>query len=197
MDPVLAKIIFVVGSLVAMFVIRAPHIKVHHQLPIRANRNSRADGSLFFGVAVGGYLIPMLYVFTPLFSFADYALPGWLGAAGVAVLLLADWVFWKSHKDLGRNWSPTLQIRQEHKLVTRGIYQRIRHPMYLSIWLLVIAQAMILPNYVAGFAGLIPFAGLYFHRVANEEQMMRDEFGAEYEQYLHKTGRLFPKLRSD
>jgi len=37
-------------------------------------------------------------------------------------------------------------------------------------WLLVIAQAMILPNYIAGFAGLVPFGLLYFLRVAREER---------------------------
>jgi protein-S-isoprenylcysteine O-methyltransferase Ste14 len=133
-------------------------------------------------------------VFTPLFSFADYSIPRWVGVTGAGVLVLGNWVFWKSHKDLGRNWSPTLDIREDHKLVTRGIYQRIRHPMYLSLWLLVIAQAMILPNYVAGFAGLVPFAILHFQRVAREEKMMTEEFGGEYERYLAKTGRLFTKL---
>jgi protein-S-isoprenylcysteine O-methyltransferase Ste14 len=194
MDPLLAKIIFVFGYVVANFAIRTPYIRAHHRLPVRANRNTRTDTSLFLGVSVGGFLIPLLYVFTPLFSFADYSLPLWIGVTGVAVLALANWVFWKSHKDLGTNWSPTLQIREEHKLVTRGIYQRIRHPMYLSIWLLVIAQAMILPNWVAGFGGLLSFGILYFERVAKEERMMREEFGHEYEEYLQKTGRLFPKL---
>jgi protein-S-isoprenylcysteine O-methyltransferase Ste14 len=194
MDPLLAKIIFVLGVVVANFVIRIPHIKAHQRLPIRSNRKTRLDTSLFLGVSVGGFLLPLLYVFTPLFSFADYSIPRWIGVTGVAVLVLANWVFWKSHKDLGGNWSPTLEIRQEHKLVTNGIYQRIRHPMYLSIWLLEIAQAMILPNYVAGFAGLIPFGILYFQRVAREERMMMEEFGDEYERHLKSTGRLFPKF---
>jgi protein-S-isoprenylcysteine O-methyltransferase Ste14 len=195
MDPLPAKIIFVLGFMVANFVIRTPYIKAHHRLPIRANRNTRLDTSLFLAVSLGGFLIPLLYVFTPFFRFPDYSRPGWVGGRGVAVLVLGNWVFWKSHKDLGGNWSPTLQIRQDHKLVTQGIYQRIRHPMYLSIWLLVIAQAMILPNYVAGFAGLLPFGILYFQRVAKEERMMMEEFGGEYERHLQQTGRLFPKLR--
>ena len=194
MEPFLAKLIFVFGYVIANFVIRAPYIKAHHRLPIRANRNTRLDTSLFLAVGVFGFFLPLFYVFTPLFSFADYSLPRWIGVTGVGVLLLGDWVFWKSHKDLGGNWSPTLEIRQDHKLVTQGVYQRIRHPMYLSIWLLVISQAMILPNYVAGFAGLLPFGILYFQRVAEEERMMREEFGTEYEEYLRKTGRLFPKF---
>jgi len=79
-------------------------------------------------------------------------------------------------------------------LVTHGIYRRIRHPMYLSIWLLVIAQAMILPNYIAGFSGVVPFALLYFLRVPKEERMMREEFGKAYDEYLLVTGRILPKF---
>ena len=194
MDPLVAKIIYVVGYWIANFVIRAPHIRVHQRAPIRSNRKTRLDNSLFLTVGVGGFLVPLLYVFTPLLAFANYTIPLWIGVTGVALLALGDWVFWKSHRDLGRNWSPTLEMREGHRLVTEGIYRRIRHPMYLSIWLLVIAQAMILPNYVAGFSGLVPFALLYFQRVGKEEKMMGEEFGGEYEQYLRKTGRLVPKL---
>ena len=54
---------------------------------------------------------------------------------------------------------------------------------------------MILPNYVAGFTGLVPFGILYFVLVGKEERMRLEEFGREHEEYLQKTGRLFPKLR--
>jgi protein-S-isoprenylcysteine O-methyltransferase Ste14 len=194
MDPFIAKVIYMAGYWVANFVIRIPHIKAHGRLPIRARHNTRVDTSLFFVVGMGGFLVPLFYIFTPLLSFADYPVPLWTGAMGVAVLVLGDWVFWKSHRDLGGNWSPTLEIREQHTLVTEGIYRRVRHPMYLSLWLLVLAQAMILPNYVAGFSGLLPFGILYFLRVRNEEAMMVEHFGAQYEQYMKRTGRLFPKF---
>ena len=66
--------------------------------------------------------------------------------------------------------------------------------MYLSIWLLVFAQALILPNWIAGFSGLLPFAILYVLRVGKEEAMMRVHFGAAYDEYQSRTGRLFPKF---
>lgn len=141
-------------------------------------------------------MVPLVYVFSPLLSFADHALPLWCGALGVVLLLAGDWLFWRAHKDLGANWSPALEIRQSHTLVTEGIYRRIRHPMYSSLWLLVIAQAMILPNYIAGFSGLIPFAALYFVRVRHEERMMAREFGSAYDDYCRRTGRLFPKFNA-
>ena len=171
-------------------------ISAYQRLAIRSNRKSRTDTGLFLAVGIGGFLLPLLYVFTPLLAFANYAIPLWVGVAGVAVLVLGDWVFWRSHKDLGGNWSPTLEIRQDHKLVTEGIYARIRHPMYSSLWLLVMAQAMILPNWVAGFSDLLPFGILYFKRVEKEERMMNQEFGEEYTQYCQRTGRFIPRLKS-
>jgi len=195
MNPLAAKIIYVVGYWIANFVIRGPHIKARQQVRVRAKLNTRLDTSLFLVVGAGGFLVPLLYIFTPLLSFADYSSPLWIGVTGTGLLAAGDWVFWKTHKDLGKNWSPTLEIREGHTLITTGIYGRIRHPMYSSIWLLVIAQAMILPNYVAGFSGLAPFAFLYFQRVGKEERMMMEQFGSEYEQYMKRTGRLWPKLR--
>jgi protein-S-isoprenylcysteine O-methyltransferase Ste14 len=61
---------------------------------------------------------------------------------------------------------------------------------------LVLAQVMILPNYVAGFSGLLPFGILYFLRVNREEQMMLEQFGSDYAQYRRRTGSLIPKLGS-
>src|SRR4026208_2283675 len=194
MEPLVGKIIYMIGYWAANFVIRAPYIKAHQRLAIRANRKTRADTGLFLAVGIGGFFLPLLYVFTPLLSFADYLSPLWVGVTGVVVLILGNWVFWRSHKDLGTNWSPTLEIRAQPTLAPHGHYRRIRHPMYLSIWLLVIAQAMILQNYVAGFSGLVPFALLYFLRVPKEERMMREEFGKAYDEYLLATGRILPRF---
>jgi protein-S-isoprenylcysteine O-methyltransferase Ste14 len=191
MEPLIAKTIYLLGYWLANFVIRAPHIRAKHRQTLRSDHKSAADIALLVGVSLGGLLV---YVFTPWLAFADYSPPLWVGLAGVVVLIAGDWLFWRAHRDLGANWSPVLEIWQAHKLVTAGVYARIRHPMYAAIWLLVIAQAMILPNTVAGFSGLLPFAVLYFVRVPREERMMAEEFGAEYEAYRRRSGRVLPKL---
>ena len=107
---------------------------------------------------------------------------------------LAVWLFWRSHADLGRNWSPSLQLREGHALVDRGVYRYSRHPMYASQWLWGAAQALLLPNWIAGWASLISFAPLYLSRVPREEQMMLERFGHEYRGYVRRTGRIFPRL---
>lgn len=195
MDPFVAKILFFGGVYHPDVRHSGPYIKQQKTLTFRQDWKRRADTALFVITSVGSMLLPLLYIFTPLFQFADYHGSLWIGIVGAVLLLLGDRIFYLSHRDLGKNWSPILEIREEHSLVTEGIYHRIRHPMYSATWILVLAQAMILPNWIAGFSALVPFSLVYFLRVGKEERMMVDVFGDEYVEYQRQTGRLLPKIR--
>jgi len=145
----------------------------------------------FFGMQV----IPVLYVLTSWLDFADYHLPTWAGLVGAAIFALALWLYWRSHADLGGNWSPLLQIKEGHSLVTHGVYHYIRHPIYAADWLWGIAQALLLQNWIAGLAALASVLPVYLYRVPREEQMMLENFGEEYRLYVSRTGRVIPRLR--
>jgi protein-S-isoprenylcysteine O-methyltransferase Ste14 len=116
----------------------------------------------------------------------------WFGAV---IMVISLWVFWRSHADLGQNWSVSLEIREGHHLVTRGVYRYVRHPMYASIWLWGIAQGMMLQNWLAGWSVVPVFAVMYFLRTPREEQMMCETFGEQYREYMRRTGRLLPRMR--
>ena len=139
-------------------------------------------------------LLPVLYLFTPLLSFANYVLPNWLHCFGLVFMVSGLWLFWRSHADLGLNWSPTLETREGYEIVKHGVYRRIRHPMYAGIWLFSISQALLLDNWLAGWGIVFAFALMYSLRTPLEEQMMIDHFGGDYEDYMKETGRLFPRV---
>ena len=141
-----------------------------------------------------GLAAPLFYLFSPWLDFANYDLPGWLGWIGTAVFAAALLLLWRSHADLGRNWSATLRIRQQHSLVTDGIYRHIRHPMYAAHLLWAIAQGLLLENWLAGWVFLVTFIPLYLVRAPKEEQMMLDNFGEEYRNYISRTGGIIPRL---
>lgn len=42
-------------------------------------------------------------------------------------------IFWLSHQSLAEYWSVMLELKEHHRLMTHGIFRRIRHPMYLAI----------------------------------------------------------------
>jgi protein-S-isoprenylcysteine O-methyltransferase Ste14 len=64
--------------------------------------------------------------------------------------------------------------------------------MYTSLLLYSIAQALVIPNWVAGPSNLVAVLILFAFRVGAEERMMLDQFGDEYAAYMARTKRLIP-----
>ena len=185
-------------GVLAEVAIRLPHERRRRGTRLALDRADALERWLVGVLFVGMVFLPGIYALTPWLNWADYRsspeAERRTGGLGAAILALAVWLFWRSHADLGRNWSPSLQLREGHTLVTRGVYRRVRHPMYASQWLWGVAQAQLLRNWIAGWAGLALFAPLYLLRVPREEQMMLDEFGEAYRSYMGRTGRVFPRL---
>ena len=181
-------------ALVIEMVIRAPLNKQRKAEKISERRFTDQEKTLLGLLSLGGLVAPLPYAFTNWLDFANYTLPMWAGWLGVLITAGALFVFWRAHADLGVNWSPTLEIREKHELITRGIYGVIRHPMYASQWLLAIATPLLLQNWIAGFLNLLVFIPFYLLRVKAEEQMMLDSFGAHYQEYMKNTGRVLPKM---
>ncbi len=189
-NPWFGKGVLLAG-LVATIAIRAPHDTVSKNTPVTENRRGPLEVVLLALMMIGTLLLPVLSL-TPLLAFADYPLHPVALGAGVAVMLLALWLFHRSHADLGKNWSMTLEIREGHELVTGGVYARIRHPMYTALYLYGLAQALLLANWLAGLSFLVAFTLMFAARLRSEERMMLEKFGEKYEDYRRRTKRLVP-----
>lgn len=158
------------------------------------SRVDARDRTLLVLVVVGNIILPALYLFTPWLAFADYHLPAFIPWCGAVTMVIALWLFWRAHVDLGLNWSITLEMRKGHELIMHGVYRRIRHPMYAAIFLFAAAQALLLQNWLAGWAGFVTVAILYLVRTPREEKMMCEFFGDQYRDYMRRTGRLWPRF---
>lgn len=189
-----AKIAVLVGLLAYIF-IRWPHGNRTGGVRVVEDRKGPLEIGLLMLATIGTTLVPLVWVTTTFFAFSDYPLSPFPYVLGLGIMVIGLWLFYRSHTDLGTNWSVTLQMREDHRLITSGVYSVIRHPMYASMFLLGIAQMLILPNWIAGPAYLLGFGMLYVFRVRAEERMMLDRFGAEYEQYMRRSGRLIPPVR--
>jgi protein-S-isoprenylcysteine O-methyltransferase Ste14 len=114
----------------------------------------------------------------------------WSGAALVA-LGLAFSVWARIH--LGRNWSGTVTVKQEHELVRGGPYAYVRHPIYTGLLLALIGTAMVRGEWRGVLAVLIAFAALW-RKLRLEERWMIETFGDEYRRYRERTAALIPFL---
>jgi protein-S-isoprenylcysteine O-methyltransferase Ste14 len=99
------------------------------------------------------------------------------------------WLF----SSIGTGITPVSATRKEHKLVTRGIYHYIRHPLYTIGSSLFISFGMMANNWFIAATGVFTFI-LMAIRTPKEEANLIEKFGDEYREYMKRTGRFFPKL---
>ena len=181
-------------ALVAEIIIRAPLQKQWKSAQKVEQHVSSVERILLGVLWIVMFVLPLIYSVTNWLDFANYSLPLWLGWLGVGLMVCALLVFTRAHMDLKTNWSPSLEIFDGHTLIQNGIYRYIRHPMYASQWLWVIAQILLIQNWLAGPMDLLFFILFYTLRVRAEENMMLGAFGDQYREYMKTTGGVIPRF---
>ncbi len=192
MNEIIWKIIFVILGGVCGALIRIPHMKKYKKTEKIKSKKTSREKFLHFLAGVGIMVVPMIYVFTSWINSFSMGLPDWARWTGVIVYGFALILFWRVHKTLGKNWSPILEIRKDHKLITQGPYKYIRHPMYTCIWMDIAGCWLITSNWIVGIVAFSTWIILYFIRLPDEEKMMIEEFGQEYKDYMKRTKKIIP-----
>lgn len=193
MTLVIAKWLWLAGC-IAWFVIRFPHQRRSRKTAVTQRVDRTRERILLTVSFCGLFIIPLIYVVGNQPKFADYTFSPAVAWLGVLVFVASLALFYRVHQELGRSWSVTLELRDNHALITHGLYGYVRHPMYTAFWLWALAQALLLPNWVAGLSGFIGFGILFFTRVGREERMMLDAFGDAYRAYAARTKRVIPGI---
>jgi protein-S-isoprenylcysteine O-methyltransferase Ste14 len=137
-----------------------------------------------------------------IFNFDRWFVTGWLTTrltpesaavvlAGV-VLTVAGLLFsvWARFV-LGRNWSGTVTIKQNHELIQRGPYQIVRHPIYTGILMALLGTAFVY-GITRCFVGIPIVAVGFWLKLQIEEQFMLQQFGAQYADYRQQVRALIP-----
>jgi len=92
---------------------------------------------------------------------------------------------------LRRSYASTLVIREDHQLITHGIYRFTRHPVYLGVIIAIIG----VPVYASSLYGLLTMSALIpviLNRVRMEERLLTEEFGDAHRTYKEATSKLIP-----
>ncbi|HEY2472284.1 MAG TPA: isoprenylcysteine carboxylmethyltransferase family protein [Terracidiphilus sp.] len=168
--------------------IRAFNTKSTQRLESATSRILRA---LTFVVAISLLCttrIPLRWLYLRLWQPGLFSF--WLGATiTVAGLLFAVW----AREHLGRNWSRSVTIKQDHELITTGPYALLRHPIYTGILAGFLGLAIAISE-VRGFVVFVLIFIVFWFKLSMEEQWMRSQFGESYSTYVHRTAALVPYL---
>jgi protein-S-isoprenylcysteine O-methyltransferase Ste14 len=112
----------------------------------------------------------------------------WLGLIMLAVGIA--FAVWARH-DLGRNWSGTVTVKQDHELIRSGPYRLVRHPIYTGLLLAILGTAVAFGEW----RGLLAFGlltGSLLLKLRIEERFMGESFPDEYARYRAEVPALIP-----
>lgn len=145
-------------------------------------------------IGVAGLVLYL--VSPPWWTWTSIPLGEWIQWSGVVIALVPIFFIIWVHRHLDKQWSIALELREDHKLIKTGPYVYVRHPMYLGIFIYTMGLMMIsLDVLVILFFTFTIWVN--YRRIPREEQMLIQEFGDEYLEYIKRSGRLLPKLRHD
>lgn len=146
--------------------------------------------TVFVPGVVGGWL-PSAIADTPLAGGVWHA--GWLLVAlGTAIYLSCLARFLTAGGTPSIYFSRPIRFligEEPGSLVTRGLYQRTRNPMYVGVLTVITGQAILFASVRVAIYGLVMFVLLTAVVILLEEPHLRRERGAAYEDYCGRVPR--------
>lgn len=94
---------------------------------------------------------------------------------------------------LKRFYSSTLLTREDHQLITHGVYRFVRHPLYFGVLIAIMGVPVYAPS-LYGFLIMALLIPIILFRIRMEEDMLTKRFGDEYKAYKKATKKLVPFL---
>lgn len=142
-------------------------------------------------------LLALVYILAPgLLTWATLPLPTVVRWTGVGMGVVSAWLLLWVHRTLGNNFATPGIIQARQTLVTAGPYHWVRHPMYTTFGLMVLALVLTTTNWFVALVGLL-FGLLLRSITPTEEQTLLEKFGDSYRAYMRHTGRFLPRLAGE
>lgn len=119
-------------------------------------------------------------------------LPGFCIELGIGLMLLGIVIRISAVLTLRKAFTLNVQVTSRQRLITSGLYQKIRHPAYTGSILCLVGVALALRNFLSVIGVFCYCIFCYQIRIAVEETVLENRFGDEYTLYKHNTYKLFP-----
>ncbi len=103
------------------------------------------------------------------------------------------WSRWALGRMMGVSTSSAVQLQAAHRLIQRGPYAHVRHPMYLSYWILLAGLLILYRTWMPLVLLIMTFAS-FTRRAAREEQGLAATFGDEWQTYAARVPKFTPRL---
>lgn len=115
---------------------------------------------------------------------------------GVSLLLLVGGLVirWTAILTLGRFFTTSVAIHQDHRLVRAGLFRLVRHPSYSGLLLLILGMGLSFGNWLSFAVIVVSFLAALLYRIQVEEAALVEALGQDYIEYCKTTKRLLPGI---
>ena len=163
--------------------------------PLTFNKTDDAhgfNGKVFTVITFFELIVVGIYAFKN--NWYDYLLPFWylehpiLIKIGWGLLILSLILVWIAQSQMSNSWRIGIDEKNKAKLVTSGMFSISRNPIFLGIMIANIGLFLVLPN--AFTLLIVSLSTISINtQIRLEEEFLKREFGAEYEEYIKKVRR--------
>ncbi|MCK9402889.1 MAG: isoprenylcysteine carboxylmethyltransferase family protein [Chitinophagaceae bacterium] len=180
------KILFIIAGSICMWLT---------QPPVSVKETSDQKSSDRFSVVLI-LLMSLVSVVVPIVDWAyfssDWNSVSMLTIVG-ACMIIAGISFraWAVHS-LGKYFTATVQIKEDHRLIKTGPYRIVRHPSYTGAFMAIIAGGVILGSLTGFIISCMAMIIAYYVRIGIEEKELIARFGDDYLAYKRDTKMMIP-----
>jgi len=166
--------------------VKASDTKATTRLESPVSRVVRAVVFLIAIVLLSAPRLPWALLYRPILK---QGLPTFVTGALVTLAGVFFAVWAREH--LGKNWSRSVTVKQDHELITSGPYALVRHPIYTGI-LTGFLGSTIAEGQVRSLIAFVLVSAVLWFKLRLEERWMRDTFGDSYAVYAQRVAALVP-----
>lgn len=160
----------------------------------KSKNPGRTSARPIFWVMTVAYLTYIALCYSEGLRHAD-AFSGLVSVLGFFIYIGALVLRERAMRDLGRFFSPDIEIRNKHQVVREGLYRYMRHPLLACMGWEIIGVGLVFNAYSSllwmGLGFYMPLIGV---RMLLEERTLVHSLGESYRIYQREVGAFWPKL---
>ncbi len=131
--------------------------------------------------------------FSPIFPLSRQA-EAVLAVATIVIAIASVWFCLAAVRTLGKQWGLVARVVDGHELITQGPYGIVRNPIYLGMFGLLLTTGLAVSRWQALLAGIALFLIGNELRIRSEENLLREAFGAKFDEYARRVPAFFPRV---
>jgi protein-S-isoprenylcysteine O-methyltransferase Ste14 len=117
-----------------------------------------------------------------------------LAVLTVAMAAASVWLVNAASRRLGKQWALAARLVEGHDLISDGPYRLVRNPIYTGMFGLLLATGLAMSRWTTLLAASAVFAAGTLIRIRSEERLLRQAFGAAFDEYARKVPKLIPGI---